>query len=1400
MVALLTGKTALVTGGSTGIGLATAKRFVEEGAYVFINGRTQAELDAAVKEIGEDVTGVQGDGSKPGDRDRLYAAVADSGRRLDVVFANAAVINVARIGDVTQEHLQKALPLLNDGGSIILNSSNPNAEGNDGIGVYAAIEAALRSVARTWGSELRDHKIRINVISPGTTKTPGINTLADMLNPGPNAAEEAETYQRSIVPLARYATAEEVANAAVYLASDPGSFTTGADNPVDGGISQVDRRVEELSANDPQFAAAKPSPAVAATLELPGLRLPQIVATALDGYADRPALGQRAVEFVKDPTTGRISLEVLPYFETITYRELSERVGALARALTNESVRAGARVCELGFTSVDFTTIDLALGQIGAVAVPLQTSAAISQLQPIVSETEPSVIAASVTQLHDAVELILSGHVPAKLVVFDYYPEVDDQREAVEAARARLADTPVIVETLADVLDSGKALPPGPLAVPDHFADSGDPLALLVYTSGSTGAPKGAMYPQSNVGKLWCRSARSWFGESAASITLNFTPMSHGMGRVILYGTLGNGGTAYFAAKSDLSTLLEDLALVRPTELNFVPRIWETLFGEFQREVDRRLSDPTDPAARAAVESEVLVEQRQYLLGGRCIVAMTGSAPISPELKAWVESLLEMHLTDGYGSTEAGMVLFDGEVQSPPVIDYKLVDVPDLGYFATDRPYPRGELLLKTENMFPGYYKRPQVTADVFDADGYYRTGDVVAEVGPDRLVYVDRRNNVLKLAQGEFVTLAKLEAAFGNSPLVRQIYVYGNSAHPYLLAVAVPTEEALASNDIETLKSLIADSLQNIAKEAGLQSYEVPRDFIVETTPFTLENGLLTGIGKLAWPKLKQHYGERLEQLYADLAEGQANELSELRHGGADAPVLQTVSRAAAAMLGGATADLSPDAHFTDLGGDSLSALTFGNLLHEIFDIDVPVGVIVSPANDLRAIAEYIEGERQGSKRTGFASVHGRDATEVRATDLTLDKFIDAPTLAAAPALPRPSAEVRTVLLTGATGFLGRYLALEWLERMDLVDGKVIALVRAKTDVEARARVDRTFDSGDLNLLAHYRELAADHLEVIAGDKGEANLGLDQQTWRRLADTVDLIVDPAALVNHVLPYSELFGPNARGTAELIRIALTSKQKPYTYVSTIGVGDQIEPTKFTEDADIRVISPTRKINDSYANGYGNSKWAAEVLLREAHDLCDLPIAVFRCDMILADTTFAGQLNVPDIFTRMILSLVATGIAPGSFYELDADGNRQRAHFDGLPVEFIAEAISTLGAQSVASFQTYHVMNPHDDGIGFDEFVDWLIDAGCAIQRLGDYGDWLRRFETTLRALPEKQRNSSLLPLLHKYEKPISGSLAPTGRFPAAVRDAKVGPDKDMPHITPQIIAKYVSDLRLLGLI
>jgi fatty acid CoA ligase FadD9 len=169
--------------------------------------------------------------------------------------------------------------------------------------------------------------------------------------------------------------------------------------------------------------------------------------------------------------------------------------------------------------------------------------------------------------------------------------------------------------------------------------------------------------------------------------------------------------------------------------------------------------------------------------------------------------------------------------------------------------------------------------------------------------------------------------------------------------------------------------------------------------------------------------------------------------------------------------------------------------------------------------------------------------------------------------------------------------------------------------------------------------------------------------------------------------------------------------------------------------------------------------------------------------------------------------VTTGVAPDSFYQVDADGHRQRAHYDGLPVEFVAEAISTLGAHvhgdSESGFETYHVMNPYDDGIGLDEFVDWLIDAGYPISRAGDYSTWLQRFTVAINGLPDRQRQASLLPLLHNYQRPeipVRGSVAPTDQFRTAVQNAKIGPDKDIPHVTRQVIVKYVTDLQQLGLI
>jgi fatty acid CoA ligase FadD9 len=382
------------------------------------------------------------------------------------------------------------------------------------------------------------------------------------------------------------------------------------------------------------------------------------------------------------------------------------------------------------------------------------------------------------------------------------------------------------------------------------------------------------------------------------------------------------------------------------------------------------------------------------------------------------------------------------------------------------------------------------------------------------------------------------------------------------------------------------------------------------------------------------------------------------------------------------------------------------------------------------RQIADYIEAERRfGSTRPTFARIHGKDETTVYASDLTLEKFIDAKTLATAKTLPRATSEPHTVLLTGANGYLGRFVTLEWLQRLSRTGGKLITIVRGTDADAARTRLEKVFDSGDPHLLRNFRQLAAEHLEVITGDIGEPNLGLDPTTWERLAHMTDLIVHVGALVNHVLPYEQLFGPNVVGTVEVIKLAISARIKPVTFMSTVAVAMPIAPEKFAEDGDIRVISPARAIDDSYANGYGDSKWAGEVLLREAFDLCGLPVAVFRSDMILAHSRYVGQLNAVDNFTRLLLSLLATGIAPGSFYQTDAAGNRARAHYAGLPADLVVEAVTTLGNQVTDGFRCFDVENPHDDGISLDTFVDWLIDAGHKIQRIGDHNEWITRFET-----------------------------------------------------------------------
>ena len=434
------------------------------------------------------------------------------------------------------------------------------------------------------------------------------------------------------------------------------------------------------------------------------------------------------------------------------------------------------------------------------------------------------------------------------------------------------------VHTLTDVVEHGRSLPHEPA----YTGGSADRLAMILYTSGSTGAPKGAMITERTLATFWTSTFAS--AGDVPVFNVNFMPLNHLGGRLPLVSSFRAGGTSYFVPESDLSTLFEDWALVRPTDLALVPRVVDMLFQRYRSAVDRLVAEG---ATAAPAEAAAATELREKVLGGRVIGGFVGTAPLAREMKTFIDSVLDTHITDGYGTTEIGGAINDEAVIRPLVIDYKLVDVPELGYFLTDTPYPRGELLIKTKTMMPGYYKRPEVTAEVFDADGYYRTGDVMAETrtGPAQLCRPEqeRTQAVAGRVRRRRKTGGDLRGRGAGAPDLRlRQQRAGQPARRHR-----SDAEALArfGGDTSGLKSALTDSLRETARAAELQSYEVPADFLIETDPFTAASGLLSGVGKMLRPRLKEQYGQRLEQLYAELAAARVDELRALRENAADRP-----------------------------------------------------------------------------------------------------------------------------------------------------------------------------------------------------------------------------------------------------------------------------------------------------------------------------------------------------------------------------------------------------------------------------------------------------------------------------------------------------------------------------------
>ena len=1158
----------------------------------------------------------------------------------------------------------------------------------------------------------------------------------------------------------------------------------------------VDRHQRRI-AQDPELQRSLPLPQAIARLATEPQTSIETDALACSVYAARPAFGERASVIEGGER------RALPHFTTLSYADLWSRVQTFASGLHHGGlVEPGDRVAISGFASVDWLVADFACLYLAAVSVPLQTGMPAADLRQILGETEPRAIVCSAEQLEAIAAALPSCPAVRSIIVIDHDGHEPACAEAIASRMESLREEhgkELVVLSMDDVMRIGRQHGLVPYVSPaEGRNDDADPLMAILYTSGSTGTPKGAMFPESLMRALWRMQAQDRL-PSIASVSICYMPLNHAAGRFEVMRSIMSGGVLHFVQKSDMSTLFDDIRVTRPTRFMFIPRVSAMIYQHYQAELVRRAFGLSDDA-RARVEHEITAEMRTFL-GDRLVFGLTGTAPTAPEILAFLERTLETPIIDAYGSTEAGMISFDGRIAHEQVVDWKLADVPELGYRTSDTPFPRGELLVKTRQHVPGYYKNEKATNDLFDAEGYVQTGDIVALHGRDQIEWLDRKKNVLKLSQGEFVSTSRLEGIYAaQSPFIQQMYVHGDSMRAYLLAVVVPNREAVAarlgaSPSEPAVKQLVRSELDRIAREEGLQRWEVPREILVETRPFTRENDLLTASNKPSRPKLKERYGARLGEMFAEIERTQLEKLEQLERERRGGSVTDQITLAMEVTLG--IADVDVHQSFLALGGDSLSAVRFSSLLEERFGSPVPVGLVLDPTSSIASLVKYVEGRVAGGAHVvSFAEIHGAGATTVRASDLKLDRFLTPEEIASARGSAALAPDARVVFLTGANGFLGRFLLLDLLNRLPEHGGKVVCVVRAGSDAEALERLAAGYRS-DSGLSARFADLSENgRLVALAGDLMKPRFGLSEAVFDRLAGEVDSIVHNGALVNHAFSYPQLFEPNVLGTATVIRLALRERRKRIAYVSTVGVAsgrDERTPVRESEDA--LSLWKERPVDSGYAVGYATSKWAGEVLMHDAAARFGVPVGVFRCSMIMPHRRYVGQVNAGDFLTRLLAGVVYTHAAPRSFYQ---SGGAH--HFDGSPVDFVAQSIASVAVALKSGIATYHVTNPHwGDGVSLDTFVDWIRSAGYPVTRIDDYARWYEAFTERLEALPAAEKQRSPLPIIQQWAHPTSGDQRfDTTELQARLRELAERPgakvDPVFPQLTEAFMHKYLQDM------
>eukprot|EP01130_Rhizamoeba_saxonica_P002634 TRINITY_DN1239_c0_g1_i2.p1 TRINITY_DN1239_c0_g1~~TRINITY_DN1239_c0_g1_i2.p1 ORF type:complete len:873 (+),score=145.41 TRINITY_DN1239_c0_g1_i2:786-3404(+) len=809
----------------------------------------------------------------------------------------------------------------------------------------------------------------------------------------------------------------------------------------------------------------------------------------------------------------------------------------------------------------------------------------------------------------------------------------------------------------------------------------------ITFTSGSTGIPKAVALSDENLHN----DIISKMASCDVVSSLSFAPMAHETQRTTFWRTFGSGGRLGLLTDGNLENFIEDLSTLKPRLVMAPPRIYNHLYSTFQLRYQESIKNiPINK--HESIKVKLLNDMYESTTGGNVWAATTGGAPISPTVFEFLNQLFKDAIVhDSYGTTEIGGIAANGVLFGD--VKIKLTDVPELNYFSTDRPYPRGELWVKKIiNKSTGYYNNPEKTAEITDSEGFISTGDIV-EYNEEmrKIMIIDRKKNFFKLSQGEYVAPEKLELIYSNSLYISMIWITGNMFQSTVIAVVIPSISVLEKYSLIEYKDLLLQEFRSIAEEELLNYWEIPASVIISLEDWSPENGLLTPSFKIKRNALKEHYSERIQEEFDILQKN-------------------VIRNAIEEEL---ESDILNEQHLNQFDLDSVSAMKIVSQISEKTSMKVPVKVLYEDNSSVDYIHKCLY---QGH----IESINWEKECRIDNTIwLNIQNCTE-------PITDNSS----NIFLTGATGFLGVYLLFDLLKKFD---GIVYCLIRPKYN--HHSCIERLMNHCEYHHLLDDFEKYYGRIKYVKGDLGKTYFGLTPRKFRLLSNKIDIVVHNGCTVNMVLPYNKLKPANVQGTKTILDLcSISGIYKKLVYVSSLSVyngyiGDLSEDISFTENS----LGAT-------TSGYSTTKRVCEVILNNCKEI-GMPIVIIRPGTISGNSK-TGISNQQQVLDCMIRGIIELRCAPGHSTIVDM-----------IPVDYISLWIISIVSKFVEGdieSINFNLYNPEYSLNSLDLFQS-LRDYGLQIELVDPlcfYNRIIQNEDNPMYAFSDSFKLG--LPVLRKY--------------------------------------------------